>query len=146
MDKDNAIIHSTLDEGYDFFITDKWGEEHHFKISTFMIPSGLLSEAIEVIEESNEKEPRVYQWLSDYDGDIESAELRLKEKIKKGINIKYLTREYGSLLIRSNELVGRFLGDYFEIDGLKLTPEEFIQTFSAYEGFQFKMQFMDMTD
>jgi hypothetical protein len=32
--KDDSIIHSTLEEGYDFFITDNRGKKYHFKIST----------------------------------------------------------------------------------------------------------------
>lgn len=50
MESNTTITHSTLDEGHDFFITDKWKKKHHFKIATFEVPTGLFSEAIEVIE------------------------------------------------------------------------------------------------
>lgn len=146
MDDGNTIIYSPLEEGGDFFITDRWGEKLHFKILSFMVGSGLLSVAMEVIEESNEREPREYELLSDFDADIEAAELRLKEKIKEGVNIKYLTREHGCLSIRTGTLKGRFLGEYFEVDGIRLSHEEFVQTFSSYEGFKFTMRFKDMTD
>lgn len=43
-----------------------------------------------MIEASEVKEPRQYQVLSDFDSDVEHAELLLKGKIKKGINTKYL--------------------------------------------------------
>jgi hypothetical protein len=42
--------HSTLDEGYDFFITDQWNKRHHYKIHTFSLGTRHLSEAIEVVE------------------------------------------------------------------------------------------------
>ena len=85
--KDNNIrIHCTLEEGYDFFITDKWSNEKHFKIATIDVPSGLLSEAFEVIKSNIDDVPRVFHILSNFDSDIEKAELKLKEKIKKRIN------------------------------------------------------------
>lgn len=34
MKDNNTITHSTLDEGYDFYVTDKWNKKYHFKIST----------------------------------------------------------------------------------------------------------------
>jgi len=151
MDDSSTIIYNTLDEGYDFFITDKWGENHHFKILSFMVPSGLLSDAIEVNAEASDRasidrEPRLFQVLSDFDADVETAELRLKAKIQKGINIKYLTRKQGYLTIHKSKLAGRFHGDYFEVDGLKLTHEEFIQTISCYEGWHFTLKFDDDMD
>jgi hypothetical protein len=42
------------------------------------------------------------------------TELRLKAKIQKGINIKYLTRKQGHLSIHKSKLVGRFHGDCYE--------------------------------
>lgn len=146
MTDSNAITHSTLDEGYDFHITDKWGETHLFRISTFMVPSGLLSEALEVIKESDVREPRQYTVLSDFDADIEHAELLLKDKIKKGINVKYLEFVDDRYSIHSDNMSGRFLGDYFEIDGLKFSPEEFVETFSAYAGWKFTIKFDDLSD
>jgi hypothetical protein len=146
MGNEHTITYSPLIDGRDFFIKDKWGEELHFRIMSFMVPSGLLSTAIEVIDDPERKAPREYEVLSAYDADVEEAELRLKGKIKKSINTRYLTREYGGLSIKKDKLAGRFLGDCFEIDGLKLTPEEFIQTFSSCEGFKFTMKFMHSTD
>ncbi|SFK78696.1 DUF7713 domain-containing protein [Proteiniphilum acetatigenes] len=52
---------------------------------------------------------------------------------------------YGELSIRNNIMKGRFLGEYFEVDGYKLTLEQF-RTFRAFEGFKFTMQFDDITD
>ncbi|MDZ4059319.1 MAG: hypothetical protein U1D64_04660 [Bacteroidales bacterium] len=143
MEDNNTIIHSTLKEGYDFFFTDKWAGKHHFKISTFMVPSGLLSEAMEVIEDSPYKEVRVYRILSDFESNIEDAEHRLKEKVKKGVNKKYLEYSDGRYSIKGSKIKGRFLGDCFEIDGLKFTPEEFIETFDEYQGWDFSISFHD---
>jgi hypothetical protein len=35
-----TIITDPLKDGYDFFITDKWGKEYHFKIISFDVPGG----------------------------------------------------------------------------------------------------------
>ena len=145
MEDQDTIVYSPLIDGRDFFIKDKWGDELHFKILSFMVGSGLLSSAIEVVNEPERREPREYELLSNHNADIEEAELRLEEKIKKGVNVRYLIRDNGRLSIKSNKLGGRFLGDCFEIDGLRLTPEEFIQTFGAFEGFKFTMEFADLT-
>ena len=81
--KKDTIIHGTLEEGYDFYITDNWNKKYHFKISTFSVPSGLLSEAIEVIDAKPENEPRIFHILSDFGADVEKSEMLLKAKIKK---------------------------------------------------------------
>lgn len=146
-DNSHTIIYSPFEQGTDFYITDKWNKPYHFRILSFMVGTGLFSCAMEVIEESDEREARQFELLSDFDADIEAAELRLKEKIKRELNIKYLTREgNGELTIRNDIMKGRFLGEYFEVDGYKLTLEQFVRTFSAYEGFKFTMEFNDMTD
>jgi len=106
----NTIIHSTLDEDYYFFITDKWKKKYHFKISTFVVSSGLLSEAIEVIESKPKNNPRTFQILSDFDVDIEKAEMLLKAKIKKGINRKHIKIENGELTICNDEILRGKIG------------------------------------
>ena len=80
MGNEHTITYSPLIDGRDFFIKDKWGEELHFRIMSFMVPSGLLSTAIEVIDDPERKAPREYEVLSAYDADVEEAELRLKGK------------------------------------------------------------------
>ncbi len=84
----STITINPLKDGYDFFINDKWGKEYHFKIITFDVPSGKLSVAVENEEETNDYLPRKMEVLSDFDVDIESAELNLKAKIKKEVNRK----------------------------------------------------------
>lgn len=157
MTDNETIIHSTLEEGYDFFITDKWNIKYHFKISTFEVPSGLLSEAYEVIDNNVDNEPRVFQVLSDFDSDIEKAELLLKAKIKKGINKRYLDYKDGDYSIGDDlEVAGRILWDdnlknsgfdnFFQIDNEKITIEKFIDMLKKFEGFNFKLQIIDPSD
>jgi len=53
-----------------------------------------LSEAIQVLVDSSVQERRIFHVLSDFDADIEKAELQLKAKLKKGINKRYLIKKY----------------------------------------------------
>ena len=68
---DGVYTHSTLEEGYDFYIADRYKKEYHFKISSFQVPTGLLSEALEVVEEGKGREPQIFHLLSDSDADEE---------------------------------------------------------------------------
>ena len=151
-----TISHSTLDEGYDFFITDKWNNQYHFKIASFHVPSGLFSEAYEVIDHNIDDEPRIFHSLSNFDSDMEKAELQLKEKIKKGINKRYLDYADGNYSICQDlELAGRILmvdnpdnsefDNFFQIDGKKITMEKFIDLLKAFEGYNFKFRIFDTT-
>ena len=157
MEDNNTIIHSTLDEGYDFFITDKWNKKNHFKIATFEVPSGLLSEAYEVIDSNLDNEPRVFHILSNFGSDIEKAELQLKDKIKKGINKRYLNNKDGNYSIGDDlKVAGRILWDdnlknskfdyFFQIDGKKITIEKFIDLLEGVDGWNFKFQIFDTTE
>jgi hypothetical protein len=57
---DNIIVHNPYEEGYDFSIKDKWDNQYQFSISTFETPSGYTSMAIEVIEDDQERESRIF--------------------------------------------------------------------------------------
>jgi len=157
MSENDCIIHSTLEEGYDFFITDKWKKKFHFKISTFSVPSGMLSEAIEVVNDKTGLEPYIFTILSDFDSDIEYSEIMLKAKIKKGINQRHLQFENGKLEINNRlELRGRIewnenLSDsefehMFVIDGKRITMEKFGEILQSFPGWNFKFKIFDMTD
>jgi hypothetical protein len=152
----NTITHSTLDDGYDFFIKDKWKKNRHFKIHTFPVPSGYLSEAIEVINDKK-TEPYIFSILSPFDTDTEYAELQLKAKIKRGVNKRYLEKDgAGYKLIENDEMVGRIEWysngeDYlnqtsFIVDGKCLSMEQLNYILETYEGWQFRLQIIDPSE
>lgn len=151
-----VFTHSTLEEGYDFFITDKWKKKRHFKVSTFPCPGGLISEAIEVVE-NGKNEPYEFSILSSFDADIEYAELQLKAKIKRGINKRYLSSHQGSMTLNNdNELVGRISWNddpdktddsmILIVDGKKISKDAFWRILSQYEGWTFKLNIVDRTE
>ncbi|MBN1603281.1 MAG: hypothetical protein JW915_16855 [Chitinispirillaceae bacterium] len=151
-----VFIHSTLEEGYDFFITDKWKKKRHFKISTFPLAGALVSEAIEVVNNGKD-EPYIFSIRSPFDSDIEYVELLLKAKIKRGINKRYLAKYRGTMILKKeNELVGRITynddpdisesSTMLVVDGKRVTMEKFWQMLSQYEGWTLKLQITDRTD
>ncbi|MDZ7792932.1 MAG: hypothetical protein U5P10_04340 [Spirochaetia bacterium] len=148
-------IHSTLDEGYDFRIKDRWKHEYLFRISTFPCPGGLLSEAIEV--KNDESLSYRFTVLSDFDADTAKAEQFLKEKIKRGINRRHLEKSNGRWQINDNFLLrGRIdwsekdsdtdFERAFFIDGKRITIEEFVMMLEVFEGWHFEMKILDSTD
>jgi len=156
-DSDNVIIHDPFEEGYDFYIKDKWNNQYQFRISSFEVPSGFLSKAIEVTEDNTDQEPRMFEVLSDFEADIEEAELTLKARIKRGINRRHLVEENGKLSIGKEEtLRGRIeetddysdsqFARYFVIDGKRITVEQFVDMLEPYPSFGFKFQIYDPSE
>lgn len=150
-----SIITDPLKDGYDFFITNKWGKEYHFKIITFDVPSGKLSVAVEFAEETEIYYPRRVEILSDYNVDIESAELKLKAKIKNEINQRSLgMNDNGSLEIKDNSLQGVVLADWdmdnseplFSVDGKKISAQEFNKLLSPFCSFKFRFEIIDPSE
>ena len=150
---------SSLDDGYDFFITDKYNKKYHFKITSVSIGSHMLYEAIEVVKEKDGNEPYIFKTMTDADADPEYAEYLLKEKIKKGIDKRYLEYEFGERSIKhkeKDELFGRVdcsndLSDngfytFFVIDGKKITVEELVRMLEPYTGFNFQLTMYDPYD
>ena len=60
MNDQTSFTYSTLNEGEDFYLVDRWGNNLHFKILTFPAPSGWVSEAVEIPNQNSETEPRVF--------------------------------------------------------------------------------------
>lgn len=151
-----TITRSPLDDGYDFYITDKWNKEYHFKILTFEIPPGILSVAVETAEETETYYPRRLEVLSGNDADIELTELLLKAKIKKEINRKSLElSDDNSFKIVDDTLRGEIITEQnvnnlnepvFAVDGRKITIQQFCEMLAPYYSFRFKLEITDSSD
>ena len=157
VDDDSIIFqHNTLEDGYDFSFTDMWQQVYRFKIHSFVVPSGFLSEAVEVIPDANDSVPRRFSILSDFDADEEEAELKLMAKIKKDIDRKHLTVEDGKVNISEDQVLIGTIGDAsnndsaydlrLEIDGKSITIEQFVDILNSYVGFDLKFEIFDQTD
>lgn len=151
---DNGVVfHNTLNDGDDLFIKDKWKREYHFKIASFIVPSGLAVEAVEVKNGDDELGYK-FNILLDPDTVPEVSQKILITKIKKGINRRYLKKRGDSWKIGAKDILcGRIESNddfsdteferVFVIDGKRITIEQFGQMFDAYEGWDFKFQILD---
>ncbi len=152
-----VIVHNTLEDGYDYITTYKWGVDYHFKISTFKVPSGYESEAVQVINQEKDIEPYIFQVLDSFETDINKLELLLKVKIERGINRRYLEINNGMPVIGvdftlagrieySNDLPDTSFQNIFVIDGKRITLEQFSEMLQVIEGFDFKFSIHDPSD
>ena len=152
---DEVFIHSTLESGEDFYIKDRWRRLYHFKIASFPIPPGIMTEALEVRKDNSSG----YQFriLSEWDADIDAAAEKLKTIIKEKINKRHLKRRHGQWEIEQYETVeGRieYIDDpsrtefnrVFVIDGNEITIEDFVKMLECYEGWSFQFKIVDSCD
>ncbi|HEX3019172.1 MAG TPA: hypothetical protein VHP36_02675 [Chitinispirillaceae bacterium] len=147
----DVFIRNTLTEGTDFFIKDDFHKDYHFKIASFPIPAGLLSEAIELT--GNASPGYTFNLISTFDTDVEYAELLLKEKIKKGINQKYHSNLINRKLIEKKSLCGRIESHHGDlnskyhkallVENTRLTIEEFAELIDQLKGFDFEFRIKD---
>mgnify|MGYP006294503959 CR=1 FL=1 len=146
--------HSTFKDGYDIVVEDQWRRKYHFKIASFFVPTGLVSEALEVKDEGPGYEFRI---LSHADSDPEAAEEELIKKVKRGLNRRHLKKRGGKWEIGArNILRGRieYNDDFsdteydriFIIDGQRITIEQFGGMLEPYEGFNFNFKIIDSSD
>ncbi len=149
--------HSTLEEGYDHYVKDRWRTEFHFKIASLDLGDKILSEAIEVINNENGREPYIFTVLSALETGVINSEISLKAKILKGINERSLESKNGKLKISDSEKIrGRFEynnnfydtahDNVFVIDGKRITVEKFLDLLEPYTGFSFELKILDPSD
>lgn len=150
-----SISYSPREDGYDFFISNRRGKKYHFKILSFHVPSGLLSVAMELAEETEDYFPRQMEVLSDFDADVELAELQLKAKIKKEINQESLKKgRNGTFDFKDRSLSGIILANgeagmadpIFAVDGRKITFQQFCKMLSPYCIFKFNFEILDPSE
>ena len=155
--ENGVYTHSTLEEGYDFYITDRYKRKYHFKIASFILGNQLVSEAWEVVDGKKDREPYIFQILSDFEEDEEYAEMLLKARIKKAVNKRYLKMINGKLQIGDNNVVcGRIdhldsseesvFNTQLVIDGRSVPIEKFVDMLEAYGSFNFKFEIFDPSD
>jgi hypothetical protein len=131
------------------------GKKHKFNIYRNVSPCGIGYEANEVTEDGS---PGFTVAVMDgVDCDQQVLFEKLKAKIKRTIFKRYLETSpspYGGKIItlKNSKVVGRF--EYNEddevpklvIDGKEFSWDEFGRMLNSYEGFQLKLEIMDITD
>ncbi|MTI81236.1 MAG: hypothetical protein FH758_10170 [Firmicutes bacterium] len=131
------------------------GKKHIFNVQRRVSPMGIGYEANEVTKDGS---PGFTVAVMDgVDCDQQLLLEKLKTKVKKTIFKRYLKKSFSpyggkTISIKDSEVTGRF--EYNEdndtpklvIDGKEFTWEEFGRMLNSYEGFQFQLKIMDITE
>ena len=144
-----------MNHGENYFIYDQWKRKYHFKISSFIVPTGIAYEAIEVKEDNSNGYH--FNYLSSLDTDPEIAIQEFIRKIKKGLNQRHIKKVGSDWEIGGRDILrGRIewsegLPDtaydkVFVIDGKRITIEEFGRMLEPYEGWRFQFKILDEYD
>jgi len=152
VDGKESPTHSTLEDSEDLFVQDQWKRRYHFKISSFLVPTGIAFEAIEVTDD--DVPGYRFNHLTEIDADYEEAENYFLSKIRKGLNRRHLKKDGSGWQIGQRGILrGRIdwnenfedtaLDKVLVIDGKRITVEEFGHMLEMYEGWQFKFKIID---
>ena len=152
---DKSYTHCTQDDGDDNFIYDQWKRKYHFKISNFLVPTGMAYEAKEVKEDDSIGYEFNSNYSLDYDHDLAMEEFI--EKIKKGLNQRHIKKRGSEWEIGAKDMLrGKIAWSEdsqdteFEkvliIDGKRITIEEFARMIDPYEGWNFEFRIKDPSD
>ena len=155
MNTDNYILISTTANGKDVLIVDRWKKRFHFKISSFPVPTGLASEAIEITK--NDSPGYEFNILSDIDTETDIAEKKLIEKIIDGINTRYLSKNGKYFQMGAKDMLRGRIGynedlsdteyeNTLVVDGKRVTIEQFVKLLEPYEGWQFEFKIIDPSE
>lgn len=156
----NAEVASMLDlKGYGDFrldpisITDCTGQRHEFQLR-ILLRGGLV--AVEAFElEDDARAGHQFQILGDVNGDVLALVGRLVERIRRRLALRYLLQDEGCLRIADQTVCGHIQWDEKEnarrlpmlvIDGREVPWEDFGRMLMTFEGWQFRMEIVDLSD
>ncbi|AGA68270.1 hypothetical protein Desdi_0743 [Desulfitobacterium dichloroeliminans LMG P-21439] len=153
----NRIVSEYL--GYDFEkiefkplkIKDAYGKKHTFHFETVLVPSGMAIEADERLKVDNEGYE--FSILGDFDCDQGLLQLMLIQRIRRALKQKHLEKnEINKSYNLAHIVRGRIGHDHASdgqsivIDGKSFSLDELGRMLMTYEGFQFRLEFIDSSD
>jgi len=134
-------------------ITDCADESHQFHFQTRLLGNMVTIDAFELLD--GNPDGYTFQIIGDPEDDLFVLLGRLVQKIRKSLSVKYLVRdEHHGLYIKDMAVCGRIDSAYPEverepvmiIDGREISWEDFGRMLMSFEGWQFKMDFIDRSD
>lgn len=134
-------------------MTDQAGAKHEFHFATRLLGDITTVEAFELIDGS----PGGYQFqvIDDAQADLWGLMAKLIERIRGALSVSYLRERRGELHIEGLSVGGQissgldddgYPSPVLVIDGREISWEDFGRMLSAFEGWQFKLQFVDRSE
>ena len=133
-------------------IKDCAGKTHEFHFLTHMVPSGLSIKAREIIDD--ERTGYRFSVLGPFGCDQSELILKVYEKIKKGLAVKYLENERYGKSIKDMSVVARIEWDdnydgntpELSIDGERVSWFDFGRMLMTFEGWDFRLNIFDPSE
>jgi hypothetical protein len=139
---------SEQEETTPFPLTEEYydcsGIKHVFKITARKASTGHVVTAVETNVESQGYEFNVFSPANEY-----IALAMLRDKIRRGLAIKYLDDEHGQLVLTHEEMKGTISYDSdtashgVVVDGRFLSMDRFEKILAQYEGWEFDLKILD---
>ncbi len=134
-------------------MSDAYGLEHVFEFRTHLFGDGVAIDAIEF--KDDQTEGYRFKVIGPEDGDLLELLARLITKMRRGLAHAHLEDSPLGLQISNPGIVRARVECDLEgttgiplvvIDGRSITWDEVGRMVSAYEGFQFKLEMLDLSD
>ncbi len=130
---------------------DSHGKRRTFYFETVLGPAGVVIEAYERLE--GDEEGYKFSVIDDLDCDLRELHSRLIRKARRGLRHRHLERNDWDRSFGLTDIVrgriscsGDSSGPVLVVDGKSISWDEFGRMLVAYEGFQFRLQFVDPTE
>ncbi len=132
-------------------LKDDYGKPHTFEFEMILVPPGISIRAFE--RKTNGVEGYRFEILGERDQSCREIHAELVNRIKRGLARRHLTENDWDGSFSPKDIVrGRI--DYdnssdepkFVIDGMTFSLQELGRMMLTYEGFQFRLEFVDPSD
>jgi DNA-directed RNA polymerase subunit RPC12/RpoP len=132
-------------------IKDSYGKKHTFYFETELVPTGRAIEAYERLKV--DKGGYKFSILGDIDSDPRILHSQLLQRIRKALKQRHLEKNdwdksfYLSGIVRGRiEYDDELDGPSIVIDGKSFSLEDFGHKLMTFEGFQFRLEFIDPSE
>ena len=133
-------------------ITDCDGVSHQFHFATRLLGHIVTLDAFEL--KDGQQDGYKFQIIGYPEEDQFALLGRMIERIRKALSIKYIKDNGHGVQIADMMVCGRFEGDMSQdtympnvvVDGQEISWTEFGRMIRSFEGWQFKLEFLDRSD
>ncbi|NLK53196.1 MAG: hypothetical protein GX295_12260 [Syntrophomonadaceae bacterium] len=132
-------------------IKDSYGKKHTFYFETELVPTGRSIEAYERLKV--DKGGYKFSILGDFDCDPRVLYSQLLQRIRKALKQKHLEKNDWDKSFSLSDIVRGRIGYDHEldgplilIDGKSFSLDDFGRMLMTFEGFQFRLEFIDLTE
>ena len=121
--------------------TDFAGQTRTFTLDLAEVACGYSVSAYEDVEGNDGYMFRAFSPVSPF---LALGDLR--QRIRKLLSVRHLTKKHGELFMTHDRLRGRVAYGGVVVDGIFLTFDQLAELMQTYEGFQFDLKIVESSD